>query len=38
MPNDVFVGQSTLEMGVASAVTSFNDGQRKWYFKSNRKS
>ena len=26
-PKDVFVGRSTLEMGVASAVISFNDGQ-----------
>ena len=27
MPQDVFVGWSTLEMGVASAVVSFNDRQ-----------
>ena len=26
MPKDVFVGRSTLEMGVVSAVISFNDG------------
>ena len=26
-PKDVLVGRSTLEMGVASAVISFNDGQ-----------
>ena len=26
-PKDVFVGQSTLEMGAASAVITFNDGQ-----------
>ena len=26
-PNDVFVGRSTLEMGDASAVISFNDGR-----------
>ena len=26
-PKDVFVGQSTLEMGVASAVINFNHGQ-----------
>ena len=27
-PKDVFVGRSTLEMGVASAVISFNDVQK----------
>ena len=26
-PKDVFVGHSTLEVGVASAVISFNDGK-----------
>ena len=26
-PQDVFVSRSSLEMGVASAVISFNDGQ-----------
>ena len=26
-PKDVFIGRSTLEMGVASALISFNDGQ-----------
>ena len=26
-PKDVFVGRSTLEMGVTSAVKSFNDRQ-----------
>ena len=26
-PKDVFIGRSTLEMGVASTLISFNDGQ-----------